>query len=158
MPSSSNHARARPSVRSRGIEHDAANRILAVSESDALLHQTFGDPTPLGYNREERYQLALSYIYKVKGRLNKTHYTRLIKTLHEHGKGGEYTLEKTREEISRLYEVANEYELWEEFLEAFMPHWLHETKKREEKEMTLAEGKRRRNAISKPASSTSRLI
>ncbi|KAI4168600.1 MAG: hypothetical protein LQ343_006264 [Gyalolechia ehrenbergii] len=125
----------------------AANRLLAISFSDANAYQSIGDPTPLDYKHEERLRIALAYIYKVNGRLNKSYYSRFSKALDAHGKTAQ--LEQTRKEISEVFELANEYELWEEFLDCFMPHWQYKRGEKEQEMMRLAKWKgQRRGAIS----------
>ncbi|KAL8836296.1 MAG: hypothetical protein Q9170_002969 [Blastenia crenularia] len=111
------------------IEKCAANQILSISFSDADAYQPIGNPTPVDYKRDERYQLALAYVYKVKGRLNKTLYNRLLKALDAPGKTTK--IDESREKVSLVFEMANEYELWEEFLECFTPHWLYAQGKKE---------------------------
>ncbi|KAL8926673.1 MAG: hypothetical protein Q9208_002747 [Pyrenodesmia sp. 3 TL-2023] len=110
----------------------AATHILAISNSDALAYQTYGDPTPLDYKRAERLRLAQAYIYKAKGRLSKTDYSRLLRALDAHGRSAD--VDETREEIGKVFGNANEYELWEEFLECFMGKWLYMQGRKEERE------------------------
>ncbi|KAL9028683.1 MAG: hypothetical protein Q9196_002985 [Gyalolechia fulgens] len=125
----------------------AANRLLAISFSDADAHQSIGDPTPIDYKQEERLHLSLAYIYKVSGRLDSGYYSRFLKVLEAHGVTAQ--LEQTRTEVSEIFELANEYELWEEFLDCFMPHWQYEQEQKEQKEMRLAQwNAQRRGAIS----------
>ncbi|KAL8755241.1 MAG: hypothetical protein Q9184_004851 [Pyrenodesmia sp. 2 TL-2023] len=122
----------RPASTPHSSTTSAATHILAISYSDASAYQTYGDPTPLDYKHSERLRLAQAYIYKAKGRLSKPHYTRLLRALDAHGKSAD--IDETREEIGRVFEVANEYELWEEFLECFMGRWLADQEKRETRE------------------------
>lgn len=123
----------------------AATHILTISYSDATAYQTYGDPTPLDYKRSERLRLAQSYIYKAKGRLSKPDYSRLLRALDAHGKTAD--VDQTREEIAGVFEKANEYELWEEFLECFMPRWLDVQGRKEQKAYSAP--LERRGAVSK---------
>ncbi|KAL8653681.1 MAG: hypothetical protein Q9210_001950 [Variospora velana] len=158
-----NYPRPQPSAQTRDVEHYAANCILHVSASDASLYQTYGNPTPLGYNNAERYHCALSYVLKVKGRLHPGLYQRFVTALARHGKGREDTLERTKAEVAVVFRAASECELYGEFVDAFMPHWCHQKRLKEEREQRLAEEEeeeeqRRRDVVSGPKSSNPRFF
>ncbi|KAL9593495.1 MAG: hypothetical protein Q9219_007526 [cf. Caloplaca sp. 3 TL-2023] len=109
----------------------AAHRLLAITYSDASAYKPPHADVPRGYNHEQHYHLALSYVYKVKGRLPAKLYDRFYSILHAHGTT--IMIDRTREEVSLVFELANEYELWEEFLDAFMPCWLMRQEAREQR-------------------------
>ncbi len=121
----------------RSSESSAATGVLALSYSDAEAYQSYGDPTPIDYKRSERLRLAQAYIYKVKGRLSEKEYSRLLRALDAHGKSA--NVDQTREEVAKVFEAANEYELWEEFLECFLTRWLHAQWRKEERDGVRAQ-------------------
>ncbi|KAL8768313.1 MAG: hypothetical protein Q9209_005452 [Squamulea sp. 1 TL-2023] len=78
---------------------------------------------PSNREAEALYSQLLSYIHKLRARLPHASYNRFCHVLASFGKDSMHTFETTRYELSVVFELANEYELWEEMLEMVFPVW-----------------------------------
>ncbi|KAL8725640.1 MAG: hypothetical protein Q9166_007217 [cf. Caloplaca sp. 2 TL-2023] len=79
-------------------------------------------PTPLtSRSTSTLSHLCISYIYKVRGRLSHAHYNRFCAILVSFK--NPRTFEETRHELSVVFELANEYDLWEELVDLVFPAW-----------------------------------
>ncbi|KAL9598701.1 MAG: hypothetical protein Q9219_004314 [cf. Caloplaca sp. 3 TL-2023] len=118
----------------------AANNLLAIARSDIRTHATtyhLPGPFPPAHLAHH----ALSYTSKVRRRLHPSLYHRFLTILDSHGRSigtnCVKNVDHTREEVSVVFELANEYELWEEFLDAFCPCWKRKREVAEQREMAM---------------------
>ncbi|KAL8768245.1 MAG: hypothetical protein Q9209_005475 [Squamulea sp. 1 TL-2023] len=117
MPSHSITPSTQPNSKPEDL---AANTLLAIHFQD--LQTASSNPThPTSSQLHTTYTLCLSYVHKLRHRLPPQYYTRFLNALAAYKKP--HTFEVTRYELSVVFELANEYELWEECLELVFPCW-----------------------------------
>ncbi|KAL8781440.1 MAG: hypothetical protein Q9213_005991 [Squamulea squamosa] len=98
----------------------AANTLLAIHFQD--LQTASSNPThPTPSQLSTTHNLCLSYIRKLRQRLPPQYLMRFLNVLSAYK--NPHTFEVTRYELSVVFELANEYELWEELLELMFPCW-----------------------------------
>ena len=88
-------------------------------------------PSPLTSSQiDTQGRLCLSYVFQVSARLSREHFTRFVDVLKAYRQPNSFEI--TRHELSTIFELANEYQLWEECLELVFPNWLAAMEGREQ--------------------------
>ncbi|KAL8908182.1 MAG: hypothetical protein Q9171_005566 [Xanthocarpia ochracea] len=120
MPNYSNSTRATNAAPPRKPEEIAADILIAINFQDT--QKASSQPIhPTSSQIQTTFRLCLSYMYQLRGRLSLNHYNQFLRVLGSYKRPS--TFEETRHELSGVYEVANEYELWEQLLDLVFPAW-----------------------------------
>lgn len=105
---------------SRTIESLAAGTLFQLYYQD---HQnSSANPIPLTSSQIDiKGRLCLSYVFQVSAHLSHEHFNRFLNVLRAYKKQNSFEI--TRHELSTIFELANEYVLWDELLDLVFPAW-----------------------------------
>ncbi|KAL8920801.1 MAG: hypothetical protein Q9172_004341 [Xanthocarpia lactea] len=132
MPNYSNSTRATNAAAPRKPEEIAADILVAINFQDT--QKASSQPIhPTSSQIQTTFRLCLSYMYELRGRLSLNHYNKFLGILRSYKRPS--TFEETRYELSGVFELANEYELWEELLDLVFPFWLSALENSEQKRL-----------------------
>ncbi|CAO1600519.1 hypothetical protein XANCAGTX0491_004204 [Xanthoria calcicola] len=105
---------------SRQLEALAAGTLTQIYRED--YHKSSRLPPPITpAQAETKNCLCLSFVFQAAARLSPEYYRRFIDALKAYQCPD--TIDVTREKFSVIFELAKEYELWEEVLELCFPVW-----------------------------------
>ncbi|KAL8888863.1 MAG: hypothetical protein Q9215_003774 [Flavoplaca cf. flavocitrina] len=114
---------------SRKIESLSAGTLFQLYCLDHQRSST--NPVPLTSSQiDTQGRLCLSYVFQVSARLSREHFTRFVDVLKAYRQPNSFEI--TRHELSTIFDLANEYQLWEECLELVFPNWLKAMEGREQ--------------------------
>ncbi|KAI4221820.1 MAG: hypothetical protein L6R36_006623 [Xanthoria steineri] len=116
---------------SRTMEVLAAGTLTQIYRED--YHKSSRLPPPITPAQvQTKNRLCLSFIFQCAGRLSPEYYRRFLDALKAYKSPD--TIDVTREKFSVIFELAKEYELWEEVLELCFPVWRDAKEAQEEAE------------------------
>ncbi|KAI4148475.1 MAG: hypothetical protein LQ341_001566 [Variospora aurantia] len=118
----------------------AAESIVIIHSDDIRTQQSVNNPTTEQWQLEHTFGYALYFLRHARSLVDAYHFRGLLDSVNNFARRGSGA-QLVRRELSILFQEANQYALYEEFLDRFMPHWQRAMRRRQmEEEQGMGRG------------------